>query len=67
MKKFKIINSDGEMLEMVFANNERQALCIYLMNHVELTDMMFWKSSFDGRWRLAEYASEDTYLCAQEV
>lgn len=64
MKNFEIINYDGISYGYVTAKDERQALCIYLINHEELDDMMLWKNPF-GNWRLAEYDNEDKYIYAR--
>ena len=65
---YEIIDSNGKRIELIEAESERQALCLYLMNHEELTDMMLWKSmDFLGSWRLAEYDKEYEYLSAREA
>jgi hypothetical protein len=65
---YEIIDSNGKRIELIEAESERQALCIYLMNHEELTDMMLWKSAdFLGSWKLAEYDNEDDCLMAREA
>ena len=65
---YEIVDYDGIHREYIRADNERQALCLYLMNHEELTDMMLWKSTdFMGSWKLAEYDNEDEYLRAREA
>lgn len=65
---YEIIDCYGNRCELIRADNERQALCLYLMNHEELTDMMLWKSTdFLGAWKLAEYDNEDDYLRAREA
>ena len=67
-KVFEIITYDGIHKGCVEANNERQALCIYLMEHEELNDMMLWQSvSSPNKWKLAEYDCEDQYLYARET
>ena len=67
-KVFEIVTYDGIHKGCVEAKSERQALCIYLMEHEELYDMMLWWSTFNlGRWQLAEYDCEDQYLWAREA
>lgn len=63
MKDFVIVNENKKIIEQVRAYNERHALCIYLMNHEELDDMMLWKSNL-GTWKLAEYDNEEEYMVA---
>lgn len=67
MKKYKIMNTYGHTMEYVWAKNEREALCIYLMKHEELNDMMLYASVFTGQWRLVEYDNEDEYMFAKEA
>lgn len=68
MEVFEIVSYDGIHRGYAEANNERQALCLYLMNHEELTDMMLWKSSdYPDIWKLAEYDNEDEYLYARRA
>lgn len=65
---YEIVDYDGIHREYIRADSERQALCLYLMNHEELTDMMLWKSTdFMGGWKLAGYDNEDAYLRAREA
>lgn len=67
-KVFEIVTYDGIHKGCVEAKSERQALCIYLMEHEELYDMMLWQSvSNTNPWKLAEYECEDQYLWAREV
>ena len=33
MNKYEIIDCDGNIVDIISANNERQALCFYLMKH----------------------------------
>lgn len=66
MAVFEIVDYCGNVIEYVGANNERQALCTYVMNHEELIDIMLWKTP-TGMWKLAEYDSEDFYLFARKV
>lgn len=65
MEIFEIYNYYGESYGIVRADNERQALCKYLMEHEELNDMMLWNGGWAGRWKLAEYDNEDEYLMAR--
>lgn len=66
MEVFEIVTYDGISRGYVQADNERQALCKYLMEHEELYDMMLWQSmSYPNRWKLAEYECEDQYLYAR--
>lgn len=68
MEVFEIINNYGEKYGYVQADNERQALCKYLMEHEELEDMMLWKSAYyPNRWKLAEYDHEEEYLWARKM
>lgn len=68
MKVFEIVNVDGITIECVRADNERQALCKYLMEHEELNDMMLWQSaSYPNTWKLAEYDNEDNYIYARKT
>ena len=66
MKTFEIVYECKNVLEHVQANTSREALCIYLMCHEELEDMMLWKSAF-GTWKLAEYDNEDNCIIAVEI
>ena len=67
-KVFEIITYDGIHRAYIEAQSERQALCIYLMEHEELYDMMLWQSaSKPNKWKLAEYDCSDQYLWAREV
>ena len=68
IKTFAIIKN-GIEIETVKANTEREALCIYIMNHEEMVDIMLWKSKgvVDDIWKLAEYDDEDNYIFAIEV
>ena len=66
IKTFRIMQYGNE-IERVRANTEREALCIYLMNHEELVDMMLWKAVDIGVWKLAEYDNEDDYMTALEI
>ncbi len=68
MKTFEIINHCGEVVEYIQAENERQALCKYLMKHEELNDMMLWKSVYyPNEWKLAEYDREEECLRARKT
>ena len=72
MEAYEIVDYMGETIEQVRAYNERHALCIYLMTHEELEDMMLWKSvclnNYDASfWKLAEYDSEDEYFRARKI
>ena len=65
---YEIIDCYGKRYDLIRAENERQALCIFLMNHEELNDMMLWKSADNSNaWKLAEYDHEDEYLRAREA
>lgn len=65
---YEIIDCNGIHYEYIRANNERHALCIYLMNHEELNDVMLWKSTdYFGGWKLANYDNEEEYLRAREA
>ena len=68
IKTFRIMQYGNE-IERVKANTEREALCIYLMNHEDLVDMMLWKSKDTGYgiWKLAEYDDEDNFMFAMEI
>lgn len=66
MTIFAIRDYCGIVKEYVSADNERQALCMYLMNHNELIDVMLWKDP-SGMWKLAEYDCEDLFLFAREI
>ena len=68
MITFEIIDSSGIHKEYIQAESERQALCLYLMNHEELTDVVLWKSvDYRRSWRLAEYDNEDDCIMAREA
>lgn len=68
MEVFEIGNRYGEIRGYVTAENERQALCKYLMEHEELDDMMLWKSvSYPFNWKLAEYDNEEECLVARKA
>ena len=58
-------------IEIVKANTEREALCIYLMNHAEMIDAMLWRAKAyftdDYVWKLASYDDEDNCMTAIEV
>lgn len=65
---YEIVDCDGIHIEYIRAKDERQALCLYLMNHEELTDMILWKSTdYFCRWKIAEYDNEDEYLTARKA
>ena len=67
-KLFEIVTWDGIHKGCVEAKSERQALCIYLMEHEEIYDAVLWCSTFNlGTWKLAEYDKEDDYLFAREI
>ena len=66
MSIFAIADYCGIVKEYVGADNERQALCMYIMNHDELIDIMLWKAP-SGMWKLAEYDAEDFYLFAKKI
>ena len=65
MHIYEIVNCNGEVIEYVKANTEKQALCIYIANHEELVDIMLWKSTANGMWRLAEYDNEENFMFAR--
>lgn len=68
MEVFEIGNRYAEVYCYVTAENERQALCKYLMEHEELDDMMLWKSvSYPFNWKLAKYDNEEEYLVARKT
>ena len=67
MKQFVILDNIGNHCAYVRAENERQALCKYLMAHEELEDMMLWKAADNNMWKLAEYDCEEEYLTAREL
>ena len=68
MEVFEIGNRYGENYGYVQADNERQALCKYLMEHEELDDMMLWKSPFyPYGWKLAKYDNEEDCLVARKT
>lgn len=67
MKTFEIIDTYGKSFGYIDADNERQALCKYLMEHEELNDMMLWFGGWDGNWKLAEYDNEEEYFRAREM
>ena len=72
MEVYEIVDCMGEVIERVRAYNERHALCIYLMTHEELEDMMLWKSICLNNpdmssWKLAEYDNEDEYFRARKI
>ena len=66
MKIFEIKSYDGITCEFIKANNEKQALCNYLMDHPEYDDIMLYQS-FSGKWHLAQYNYEDEYPYAELV
>lgn len=65
MHIYEIVNCDGKVIEYVRANTEKQALCIYIANHEELVDIMLWKSTANGMWRLAEYDDDENFMFAR--
>ena len=68
MEVFEIVTYDGKSLSLIKADNERQALCMYLMNHEELNDMMLWQSvNYPHKWKLAEYDDEYNYIYARRT
>ena len=68
MDVFEIVNYYGTSYGCVRADNERQALCKYLMEHEELNDMMLWESAdYPNIWKLAEYDNEDNYVYARRT
>lgn len=66
MSIFAIADYCGIVKEYVSADNERQALCMYLMNHEEMIDSMLWKAP-SGLWKLARYDEDDFFLFARKV
>lgn len=66
MKTFEVKYYDGTTCDFISANDERQALCTFLMNHPEYDDVVFYKSC-NGRWYIAPYDCEDEYLYAKLV
>ena len=70
IKTFKIMQN-GNKIATVDANTEREALCIYLMNHEEMIDAMLWRAKAyftdDYVWKLANYDDEDNCMIAIEV
>lgn len=67
MEVYAIVDYYGKNYGYVNADNERQALCKYLMEHEELNDMMLWESKAVGFWKLAEYDNEGEYLRAKKM
>ena len=58
MITYEIIDSNGRRIELIQAESERQALCLYLMNHEELTDVVLWKSvDYRRSWRSSRVSS----------
>ena len=49
MEVFEIVDNYGNSYDYIRANNQREALCMYLMQHEELEDTMLWKSK---DWKL---------------
>lgn len=66
MKIFEIISCDGISCEFVKANNERQALCTFLMDHPEHDDTILYQSA-SGKRHLIPYVCEEEYLYAKLV
>ena len=66
MKIFEIKSYDGITCEFIKANNEKQALCNYLMYHPEYDDIVLSQSA-NGKWHLAKYDCEAEYLYAELV
>ena len=66
MKIFEIKSYDGITCEFIKANNERQALCSFLMDHPEYDDIVLSQSA-SGKWHLAKYDCESEYLYAELV
>ena len=64
MKIFEIKSYDGITCEFIKANNEKQALCNYLMDHPEYDDIVLYQS-VSGKWHLAQYNYEDEYQSAE--
>ena len=63
MEVFEIIDNYGNSYDYIRADNAREALCMYLMKHEELDDMMLWKSKdWKQSWKLAKYDNEEDYL-----
>lgn len=67
MKQFNIVNANGTVIDRVKANDERHALCVFLMKHPELDDMMLYKGAIDHKWLLAEYDYEEYAMTAKPV
>lgn len=68
MEVFEILEHYGKSRGYVQADNERQALCKYLMEHEELDDMMLWKSAFyPNNWKLAPWNNEEEYLWTRKT
>lgn len=66
MKIFEIKSYDGITCEFIKANSERQALCNYLMDHLEYDDIVLYQS-VSGKWHLEKEGFEDEYLYAELV
>ena len=64
MHIYEIVNCYGDIVEYIRADNEKQALCIYIANHAELVDVMLWYG-INNIWKLAEYDDEDNFLFAR--
>ena len=66
MEVFEIVDNYGNSYDYIRANNQREALCMYLMQHEELEDTMLWKSKdWKQDWKLAKYDDEENYLYAR--
>lgn len=64
MHIYEIVNSNGNVVEYVRADTEKQALCIYIANHDKLVDVMLWYSN-SNIWKLAEYDNEENFMFAR--
>ena len=61
---YEIVTHYGEIVGCVTAYDDRQALCIYLLDHEEMDDAMLWRD-VNNLWKLAEYDDEDNFLFAR--
>lgn len=66
MSIYEIVDHNGKVVEYVRAYHEKQALCIYIATHEELTDIMLWISATNRVWKLAPYDNEEEYLFARK-
>lgn len=67
MKKFKIITDNRTVIDCVSATDERQALCVYLMEHPEIEGIELRRGIVYGHWMLVDCNNREYRLFAKEA